>query len=57
MLTELTAPVVATLSQVDEDARRRIESKVTEAAKAFESNGEVHLPGTARCVVGTMLQS
>jgi hypothetical protein len=53
MLTELTAPVVAVLSQVDDAARQRIASKVIDAAKSFQSDGVVRLPGTARCVVGT----
>jgi hypothetical protein len=53
MLTELTAPVVAVLEQVDEAARQWIASKVIDAARAFQSDGQVRLPGTARCVVGT----
>ena len=53
MSTELTAPVVAVLGQVDEPARQRIAARVIGAATAFQSGGHVRLPGTARCVLGT----
>ena len=53
MLTELTAPVVAVLGQVDDAARERIATSVIDAARAFEVDGGVRLPGTARCVLGT----
>jgi hypothetical protein len=41
------------LGQDDEAARQRMASTVIEAARAFESNGKVRMPGTARCIVGT----
>ena len=53
LVQELTAPVVAALSQVDEAARARITAKVIEGAKQYESDGKVRLPGTARVIVGT----
>jgi ubiquinone/menaquinone biosynthesis C-methylase UbiE len=53
LLTELTAPVVALLAQVDDDTQQRIASKVMDEARAFESDGTVALPGMARCIIGT----
>ncbi len=52
-VTELTAPVVAALATVDEATRSRIADKAIEAARAYESNGKVKLPGMARCIIGT----
>jgi SAM-dependent methyltransferase len=53
MVQELTAPVVAALSQLDAGARDRISAKVIEGANAYVSDGKVELPGTARVIVGT----
>ena len=53
LLTELTAPVVDALARVDADARQRIAAMVVAATRPFESGGVVHIPGKARCVVGT----
>jgi SAM-dependent methyltransferase len=41
------------LGQVGEAARERIRSRAIEAVRAFERDGEVRVPGLARCVVGT----
>ena len=53
LATELTGPVVALMSQVDEAARERIKATAIEAVKAYEVDGKVNLPGMARCIVGT----
>ena len=53
LLTELTAPVVDPLARVGADGRRRIAAMVVAAARAFEADGRVSIPGKARCVVGT----
>ena len=53
MVTELTAPVVAALSAVDQPTRDRIGSKVVDAASAYATSSGVSIPATARCVLGT----
>ena len=53
MVTELTAPVVAALSSVDQATRDRIGSKVVDAASVYATGSGVSIPATARCVVGT----
>jgi ubiquinone/menaquinone biosynthesis C-methylase UbiE len=53
LLTELTAPVIALLDQVDDAARERIATKVKERAAAFETDGELRIPGMAHVIVGT----
>ena len=54
MLTELTAPVVNVLKQVDAATRQRIEAGVVHAANDYRlPTGGVRLPATARCIVGT----
>jgi hypothetical protein len=53
LLTELTAPVVSALDQVDDAGRRRIAQRVVEGARPFARDGVVRLPGKARCIVGT----
>jgi SAM-dependent methyltransferase len=53
MVTELTGPVVAILSSVDDATRARINDKVLGAAREHEGDGKLRLGGMARCVVGT----
>jgi SAM-dependent methyltransferase len=53
LLTDLTAPVVAVLEQLDEPGRQRIAADVIARARRFQTSGSVRLPGLARCVVGT----
>ncbi len=53
LATELTGPVPALMSQVDEAARERIRAAAMEALKPYEAEGKVKLPGMARCIVGT----
>ncbi len=53
LATELTGPVVALLNQVDQATRERIAATAIDAAKAYEADGKVNLPGMARCIVGT----
>jgi len=53
MISELTAPVVSVLDQLDEDARERIARSVTRAATRYQRSGALRIPGLSRCVVGT----
>jgi SAM-dependent methyltransferase len=53
MMSEHVSLAVAALQQVDEPARQRIRGTAIEAVRAFERDGEVRVPGVARCIVGT----
>lgn len=53
MISEHVSLAVAALQQVDEPARDRIRARAIADVSAFETNGEVRVPGVARCVVGT----
>lgn len=53
MLSDHVSLVVATLRQVDEPARERIRAHALAEVRAFEKDGEVRVPGMARCIVGT----
>jgi SAM-dependent methyltransferase len=53
MISEHVSLAVAALQQVDEPARERIRANAMAKVSAFERNGEVRVPGVARCIVGT----
>jgi len=53
MIGEHVSLAAAALRGVDEAARERIADAVTAAVRAYESDGEVRVPGLARCIVGT----
>ena len=53
MISEHVSLAVAALQQVDEPARERIRSDLIAKVSAFETDGEVRVPGLARCIVGT----
>jgi len=53
MISEHVSLVVAALQRVDESARERIRANAIAKVSAFEKNGEVRVPGVARCIVGT----
>jgi SAM-dependent methyltransferase len=53
MTSEHVSLAVATLRQVDEQARERIAKAVIAKASDYEHGGEVRIPGVARCIVGT----
>jgi len=53
MISEHVSLAVAALQQVDEKARERIRATAIAKVGAFEKNGKVHVPGVARCIVGT----
>jgi ubiquinone/menaquinone biosynthesis C-methylase UbiE len=53
MTSEHVSLAVAALRQVDEPARERIAKTVIAKASAYEHDGEVRIPGVARCIVGT----
>ena len=53
MVSEVVAPAVAVLDQLDEPTRARITATVIAKVSEFEADGEVRIPGVARCIVGT----
>ncbi len=53
VMSEHVSLVAAALQQIDEPARARIREKVIATASAFETDGQVRVPGLARCSVGT----
>jgi ubiquinone/menaquinone biosynthesis C-methylase UbiE len=53
VMSEHVSLAAAALEQVDEQARERIASTVVGAARGYERDGAVRVPGLARCVVGT----
>jgi SAM-dependent methyltransferase len=56
MISEHVSLAVAALQQVDELARQRIRANAIAKVSAFEKDGEVRVPGVARCIVGTKQQ-
>ena len=53
MMSEHVSLAVAALRQVDEAARERIRAHAMASVGAFEHDGQVRVPGVARCIVGT----
>jgi SAM-dependent methyltransferase len=53
MISEHVSLAVAALRQVDDPVRARIRARAIEAVRAFEQDGQVRVPGLARCIVGT----
>lgn len=53
MMGEHVSLAAAALQQVDEPSRERIRADVIASLGAYETDGEVRLPGIARCTVGT----
>lgn len=53
MISEHVSVAVAALARVGEPARERIRAHVIDAVRAYETDGEVRVPGVARCVGGT----
>jgi hypothetical protein len=53
MISEHVSLAVAALQQVDEPARERIRATAMANVSAFEKDGEIRVPGVARCIVGT----
>ncbi len=53
MISEHVSLAVGALQQVDELARERIRERAIAQVRAFDKDGEVRVPGVARCVVGT----
>jgi SAM-dependent methyltransferase len=53
MISEHVSLAVAALQHVDEPARERIRADAIARVSAFEKDGEVRVPGVARCIVGT----
>jgi SAM-dependent methyltransferase len=53
MISEHVSLAVAALQRVDEPARERIRANVIAKVGAFDRDGRVHVPGLARCIVGT----
>jgi SAM-dependent methyltransferase len=53
MISEHVSLAAAALEQLGEPARERIRAHAIAEVSAFENNGKVRVPGTARCIVGT----
>jgi SAM-dependent methyltransferase len=53
MISEHVSLAVAALQRVDESARERIRAEATARVSEFVENGEVRVPGLARCIGGT----
>jgi ubiquinone/menaquinone biosynthesis C-methylase UbiE len=53
MISEHVSLAVAALRQVDASARERIAQAVITTAAAYERDGEIRIPGAARCIIGT----
>jgi hypothetical protein len=53
MISEHVSLAVAALRGVDEPARQRIRASAMAKVSAFEKDGQVRVPGLARCIVGT----
>jgi hypothetical protein len=53
MISEHVSLAVAALQEVDQATRERIRARAIAAVSAFEQDGEVRVPGWARCIVGT----
>ncbi len=53
MISEHVSLAAAALQQVDEPTQARIRATAIAAVRPFERDGEVRVPGVARCIVGT----
>jgi SAM-dependent methyltransferase len=53
MISEHVSLAVVALQQVEAPARERIRAQAMATVSAFEKDGEVRVPGAARCIVGT----
>jgi SAM-dependent methyltransferase len=53
MMSEHVSIAVAALEQVDQPTRQRIRARAIAEVAAYERDGEIRVPGVARCVVGT----
>jgi SAM-dependent methyltransferase len=53
MISEHVSLAAAALQQVDEAARERIRARAVESVGGFEKDGQIRVPGLARCILGT----
>jgi len=53
VMSEHVSPTVVALQQVDEPARERIRANAIAKVSAFEKDGNIRVPGVARCIMGT----
>jgi SAM-dependent methyltransferase len=53
MISQHVSLAVAALQQVDQPARERIRATAIVDVSTFEKNGEIRVPGLARCILGT----
>lgn len=53
MVSEHVSLAVAALKRLDEPARERVRAHAVAEVGVFERDGEVRVPGVARCIVGT----
>ena len=52
-MSEHVSLAVAALQKVDEATRERIRASAMANVGAFENDGQVRVPGLARCIFGT----
>ncbi len=52
MISEHVSLAAAALQQVDDPARKRIATAVMAKARAYVQDGQVRIPGMARCIIG-----
>ena len=57
MMTDHVSLAVAALQQVDEATRDRIRAALFASLSPYQNDGEVRVPGLARCIVGTKPES
>lgn len=53
VISEHVSSAVMALEQLDAPTRERIGATVIEKVLHFEKDGQVRVPGVARCVLGT----
>jgi SAM-dependent methyltransferase len=53
MMSEHVSLAVAALRGVDEPARERVRALAISKVRAYEKDGQIRVPGAARCIVGT----
>lgn len=53
VMSEHVSPVVTALAQVDEPTRELIRAYALAEVSGYDKDGEVRVPGVARCIVGT----
>jgi hypothetical protein len=53
MISEHVSLASAALQHVDSPTRERIRTRAIAKVSGFERNSQIHVPGVARCILGT----